>query len=371
MQAEIEISASEADNHRPGERVSALISVILCTHNRCESLARTLDSLKQMCVPADLTWELLVIDNNSSDRTPEIVKSFTSPRTTLPLKYIFEPAPGLSRARNRGIQESQGAIIAFIDDDVEVAREWLREVRNAFQQYDPLCVGGRVLLPENSPRPPWWDKGLMDVSVGKFDRGTSVIVYQESDKELIGIGANIMFKRIVFEKYGLFRTDMGKEPGQLNTGEELEMMQRLRKQKELIIYYPNVLLYHCPSAERFSKRYLRQQAYSLGWWQFLMELDGPQPRILGIPRWRYRSALMNLWRMVLLGLRGRHTDSFLKQLMLVVFWGHLKHRLAWQWEGRKRSKHVVTNSKTEDATYVTYDIAEQQVQNTPQDGARL
>ena len=313
------------------EKASTLFSVIICTHNRCEALARTLDSLSKMCVPTDLMWELLVIDNNSSDRTPEIIRSFMTPGATLPLKYFFEPVPGVSHARNRGVRESHGAIIAFVDDDVEVTRGWLREVRNAFQQYDPVCVGGRVLLQENSPRPPWWDKGVMDVSVGKFDRGTSVIVYEESDREFIGICANMMFKRIAFEKYGLFRTDMGKQPNRLNTGEETEMADRLRKQKELVIYHPDVQVYHYPSAERFSKRYLRQQAYSMGWWLFLVEMQGPQtPRILGIPRWRYRSVLISIWRMVLLGLRGRHTDSFLQQNDVLLFFGYLKHRLAWR-----------------------------------------
>ena len=306
------------------ETAAPSISVIICTYNRCESLANTLEALAQMSVPSDLTWELLLIDNNSSDRTSETVRSFTSRETALPLKYFFEPVPGLSYARNRGIQESRAAIIAFIDDDVVVSREWLTEVRNAFQQYDPICVGGRVLLHENNPLPSWWDKRY-DVSVGKFDRGTSVIVYSEGDGRLIGIGANMMFKRIAFEKYGLFRTDMGKKPDQINTGEETDMVQRLRKRKELIIYYPNALLYHCPSAERFSRRYLRQHFYGLGWWSFLMELKGPQPpRILGIPRWRYRRALVHIWRMVLLGFRGRHSDSFLQQLWFVSFFGYFR-----------------------------------------------
>src|SRR5215469_3092700 len=210
------------------ETALTLISVIVCTHNRCESLVRTLDSLAQMSVPPALTWELVVIDNNSSDRTSETVRSFTGRGTALPLKYFFEPVPGLSRARNLGIQESRGVIIAFIDDDVLVSREWLTEVRNAFQRYDPLCVGGRVLLQENSSRPAWWDKAY-DGPVGKFDRGTSVIFYEENDEQLIGIGANIMFKREAFEKHGLFRTDMGKKPGQLNTGEETDMVERLGK----------------------------------------------------------------------------------------------------------------------------------------------
>src|SRR5215475_15705591 len=98
------------------------ISVIICTYNRCESLLGALKSLETMLIPPDLAWELLVIDNNSSDKTSEAVGSFLS-RGTLPLTYVFEPVAGLSTARNRGILESSGEIVAFLDDDVEVSPE--------------------------------------------------------------------------------------------------------------------------------------------------------------------------------------------------------------------------------------------------------
>ena len=302
-----------------------LISVIICTYNRCESLAKTVEGLARMSMTPDLMWELIIVDNNSSDHTSETVKSLISRETALRLKYVFEPAPGLSHARNRGVRESQGTILAFLDDDVLVSCEWLTEVRSAFQQYDPVCVGGRVLLSEDSPRPSWWDKAY-DGPVGKFDRGTSVIVYQESDEKLIGIGANMMFKRVAFDRSGLFRTDLGKKENQFTMGEETDMVWRLRKQKERIIYYPNALVYHCPSAERFSKRYLRQHFYGLGQWSFLTELEDPNtaPRILGIPRWRYRSVLANIWKTALLGLRGRHTESFIQQLQLAFFLGYFR-----------------------------------------------
>ena len=311
-------------NDQQSENSSPLISVVICTYNRKDSLMATLEALTRMSVPPELTWELLVIDNNSSDGTKEAVGSFMCSERNLPLKYLFEPVAGLSHARNHGVQASQGTIIAFIDDDVIVSREWLAEVRNAFRQYDPVCVGGRVLLDETSPRPIWWDKAY-DRPVGKFDRGTSVITYKENDEYLIGIGANMMFKKIVFEKYGLFRTDMGKRPDQLNTGEEADMVRRLGKHKELIIYYPKAVLYHCPAAERFTKRYLREHFYSLGWCAFLRELDGPDTsRILGVARWRFRSVLGNIYKMVVLWLRGRRTESFVQQLQFAHFVGYFR-----------------------------------------------
>lgn len=302
---------------------SCLISVIICTYNRCESLRGTLKSLETIFIPPDLVWELLVIDNNSSDKTSETVGSFLS-RGTLPLKYVFEPVAGLSTARNRGVLESSGEILAFLDDDVVVSRQWLIEVRKAFAQYDAACVGGRVLLDDTSPRPPWWDR-TYDVAVGEFDRGTQVIVDQ-SEETLIGIGANIIFKRTVFERCGWFRTDMGRKAGQLMTGEETDMVQRLRQQKQRLVYYPAALVYHCVPARRFSKPYLRQHFYNSGQWYFLKEWNDPSMglRILGVPRWRYLSLLKSLWRMFLLLFRRRQTEFFFEQLQVAFYFGYFR-----------------------------------------------
>lgn len=299
-----------------------LISVIICTYNRCESLSGALHSLEKMFIPQDLAWELLVIDNNSLDKTSETVASFLKRPTGLPLKYFFEPVAGLSSARNRGIRESRGEILAFLDDDVVVSPQWLIEVRKAFQQYAAACVGGRVLLHESSPRPSWWDQ-TYDVAVGEFDRGTEAII-DESEETLIGIGANIIFKRAAFDRCGWFRTDMGRKANQLTTGEETDMVQRLRQEKQQVVYYPHALVYHCVAPERFSKRYLRQHFYNSGRWYFLKELGEASmgPRILGVPRWRYRSVLGNVWRAFLFLLGRRQTEFFLEQVQVAFFFGY-------------------------------------------------
>lgn len=302
---------------------SRLVSVIICTYNRCESLRGALNSLEAMFVPAGLVWELLVIDNNSQDKTSETVGAFLT-RRSLPLTYIFEPIAGLSTARNRGIRESRGEILAFLDDDVMVSPQWLIEVRNAFQQYHAACVGGRVLLHQTSPRPSWWHQAY-DGAVGEFDRGTRVII-DESEEPRIGIGANIIFKRTVFETCGWFRTDLGRKGSQLTTGEEAEMVQRLRQQKQTLVYYPDALVYHCVPGERFSKHYLRQHFFHLGQWYFLKKLDDPKHgrRILGVPGWRYRLVLTNLWRAFLCLLSRRLTGFFLEQFQVLLFFGYFR-----------------------------------------------
>lgn len=298
------------------------ISVVICTYNRCSKLRDTLVSLAQMSVSEDLPWELVVVDNNSSDETKAVVEAFAE-ESCLNTKYVLECAAGLSHARNRGIAESRGAIISFLDDDVIVAPDWLSEIWKAFDQYAAMCVGGRVLLHGDPQMPTWWHQ-TFDVAVGKFDRGNNVVRYENSDTELIGIGANMSFRRIVFEKYGVFNTEMGRIGNQHRTGEETEVVLKLRRNNELVIYYPRAVVYHCVPGDRFSKRYLRRNAYHFGRWRYLSDSEGVSKTfsLLGVPLWMYRSMLKSAGMTVCLALVGRHTEIFLQERRVCVYLGY-------------------------------------------------
>src|SRR6516164_6667228 len=107
-------------------------SVVLCTHNRCESLAKALASAACLELPKLLDWEVLVVDNNSTDRTREVAEEFCR-RYPTHFRYIFERQQGKSHALNTGIREAQGDVIAFIDDDVTVEPTWLRHLTAALR----------------------------------------------------------------------------------------------------------------------------------------------------------------------------------------------------------------------------------------------
>src|SRR5579872_1336099 len=95
------------------------ITVIVCTYNRCELLRKALCSIAESRLSIGITWEILIVDNNSSDRTREVIEDF-SRAGTCRVDYLFEPRPGLSNARNAGIQAARGDILVFTDDDVIV-----------------------------------------------------------------------------------------------------------------------------------------------------------------------------------------------------------------------------------------------------------
>src|SRR5687767_3515333 len=138
-------------------------TVIVCTYNRCESLAETLDSLCQMRVPAEIAWDLIVVDNNSTDATRATVERAAEKWRGLSIRYIFEKTPGLSYARNAGVMASTASIIAFTDDDVLVEEDWLVRIVNAFETRQVQCVGGPIRPYWLAPRPSWLTDGLLPV----------------------------------------------------------------------------------------------------------------------------------------------------------------------------------------------------------------
>jgi len=95
------------------------ITVILCTHNRCQSLATALRSVAASLLPPSVEWEVLVVDNNSCDQTREIVEEFCRQYPTR-FCYLFEPKKGKSEALETGLRAARGDIVAFMDDDVRV-----------------------------------------------------------------------------------------------------------------------------------------------------------------------------------------------------------------------------------------------------------
>ena len=108
------------------------VTVILCTYNRCGSLVRALESVAASQLPPSVEWEVLVVDNNSTDQTREVVADFAR-RHAGRFRYVFEARQGQSHARNAGIQEAAGDVLAFTDDDIRVEPTWLAKLSAVFE----------------------------------------------------------------------------------------------------------------------------------------------------------------------------------------------------------------------------------------------
>lgn len=232
------------------------VTVVLCTYNRSESLAKALASVARSIVPESIQWEVLVVDNNSGDRTKEVVEEF-SRRYPSRFRYLFERKQGKSYALNSGIRESKGDILAFTDDDVTVEPVWLMNLTSALGESKWAGVGGRVLPDRNFSLPPWFPReGRYRLApLAMFDIGLNGFELTESP-----FGNNMAFRKEVFEKHGGFRTDLGPCLGSEIRGEDTEFGQRLLAAGERLCYEPSAVVYHAVPETRVRKDYF------LAWW---------------------------------------------------------------------------------------------------------
>jgi glucosyl-dolichyl phosphate glucuronosyltransferase len=229
---------------------------VLCTYNRCDSLAQTLSSASALQLPDAVDWEILVVDNNSGDRTRLVVEDFCR-RFPGRFRYLFEPQQGLCHARNAGIREARGDIIAFMDDDVTVEPTWLQNLTAALHNGKWAGAGGRV-VPTWTCSPPQWlslDARYAKGPLVMFDCGP--VAHELSDPPF---GANMAFRKQMFEKYGEFRSDLDRCGGSLISNGDTEFGSRLLEAGESLRYEPSAVVYHPVPEDRLNKNYF------LAWW---------------------------------------------------------------------------------------------------------
>lgn len=237
------------------------ISAIICTHNRDRYLGAAIDSLLQQDFE---DYEVVVVDNASSDRTREVVEARLShPK----LKYVYEPVTGLSVARNTGANTAQSPILAYLDDDAVASSQWLRVLDQAYQQQEKLAVaGGKVTLiwPEGLEPPPWLSPGLAG-NLGAYDLGNEVLSI--TNPGLTPRGLNYSIRRTFLDQIGGFDPNLGRVGKRLLSNEELHMTELALKGGWQVAYLPSALVAHNVAAERVQPRWFLER----GWWQGISE----------------------------------------------------------------------------------------------------
>lgn len=256
------------------------ITVILCTYNRCETLAKALGSIVASTLPESVEWEVMVVDNNSPDRTRDVIEDFCR-RYPGRFRYLFELRQGKSYALNTGIREARGEVLAFTDDDVTVQPTWLRNLTAHLEDGHWAGAGGRT-RPASIITPPRWL--ALDTHAGvlyaHFDLGDQPLQLDRPP-----YGANMAFRREMFEKYGGFRTDLGPGPASRpipRFGEDTEFGYRLFAAGERLRYEPSAVVYHEVSQERIRKEHFLASSFELG--RYSIVQGGRRPDIWGISR---------------------------------------------------------------------------------------
>jgi glycosyltransferase involved in cell wall biosynthesis len=261
-------------------------------------LVKALESVAASELPDSVTWEVLVVDNHSSDNTRVVAEEFCR-RHPNRFRYLFEPEQGKSHALNAGIREARGDILAFVDDDVTVEPTWLQNLTSSLHGNEWAGAGGRILLDRTFSPPPWL------ALAGPHSLGGVLVLFDRGDKpgeiDWAPYGTNMAFRKAMFEKYGGFRTDLGPNPVNEIRGEDTEFGRRLMSAGERLRYEPQAIVYHSVPPKRVRKEYFLTWYFDFG--RALAREWGPGRDIWGIPRAYFRILKKGTTSMVVFGLR--------------------------------------------------------------------
>jgi glucosyl-dolichyl phosphate glucuronosyltransferase len=236
--------------------VPTKITVLVCTYNRSKTLGATIESVAAQTLPQSVNWEILVVDNNSSDETRQVVEGLQS-RYPERIRYFFEPQQGVSHARNAGIREARGEILASIDDDETASAGWLQNLTANLNSGEWAGAGGRI-MPLLSFSLPRWLSMKSSFAIGPlvaFDPGLEAEQLKEAP-----FSANMAFRKEVFERFGGFRTDLGRAGKSLISNEDTEFGRRVMAAGLRLRYEPSAVTYHPVEENRLQKEYF------LNWW---------------------------------------------------------------------------------------------------------
>ncbi len=234
-----------------------LISVVICTYNRADLLPGALDSVLRQSLDQS-QFEIIVVDNNSTDSTPDVVAQYLSyPH----IRYIHEASQGLAHARNRGYKEARGKYVAYLDDDARADPEWLKSILDVFNNTvpEPLAVGGPIYPFYLSQKPEWFKDEYEIRSWGDKPR---FLVPKESFS-----GSNMTFARTVLEQFGGFNTHVGVNGTTLSVGEETSLFLKIWEnynERNIFYYSPEVKISHYAPPEKMDTMYALKRSFASG-----------------------------------------------------------------------------------------------------------
>jgi len=232
------------------------ITMIICTRDRATQLRKVLGSAVDLQIPPGLKWELLVVDNGSTDETGEVARSY---RDRLPLRLVREERAGLSNARNKGVEETAGQYICWTDDDVLLDPQWLAAYWAAFNRHPEAAVfGGRITPVLEPPTPAWFARLSADwpikILLASRDFGEEPCQLSFA-REIVPWGANFAV-RTAEQRQVAYEPGLGVSPDHRRIGEEAEVAFRLLSSGATGWWVPAAKVSHMISTQRQSWDYI-------------------------------------------------------------------------------------------------------------------
>ncbi len=294
-------------------------SIIVCTYNRADSLRDTLLALQRLESPEAKEWEVVVVDNNSTDHTQDVIGEVS--REWPRLRAVFESEQGLSHARNSGINAAQGGILLFTDDDVLPESDWLIATLEGLDRHDADACGGYIAPIWESPPPAWLTERFHGFLAVRADRDDDYAITQESQ---MPFGANMAIKRSVFDSVGFFDTARGRKGNVLASGEDGEMFARILKAGFCVVFLGRSRVHHKVEAFRLTKKYFRRWRFQTSRNLAISRGTTGSHRFLNIPLYMFpqlaRAVLRMLWGYLALP----KDEAFNRDMVVFHFLGFMR-----------------------------------------------
>jgi glycosyltransferase involved in cell wall biosynthesis len=305
-----------------------VISVIVATHNRRELLERTVSALKAQEYAAG-QLEIVVVDNASTDGSPDAVARLARQAGGHPVRLLHESRPGKSYAVNTGVAQASGDLLLFTDDDVLPSPGWAAAIASAMEETGADFCAGRIQPLWGAEPPAWLSPALYGVLAIPDNGPHRALIRRGVNEHLMPIGANMAVRRQVLDGLGGWRPELGKLQQTLRSGEDHEFFLRMLHAGLTGVYEPRALVAHLVPADRLQKRYFVRWLHDNG--QIVAGIERAYPPavafLFGVPRYLWREALRDAVRLAGTLRPGRDAERFARTTRLAWFAGYL--RGAW------------------------------------------
>ena len=313
----------------------ATVAVLIATFNRAALLGETLDSLARSHRDPAVPWEVVVIDNNSTDGTAAVVRSRQA-GFPVPLHYLFEATQGRSAALNAGILATTAPFLLFTDDDVRAEPGWMMNGARALIQGADYVGGPVVPIWEVEP-PQWLDLTRSDLwgTIAILDYGRHRFAFER--RRRVPLGANMGVRRSLLTRVGNFRGDLGRNSGRRVLGQEVpELLARARQAGLHGVYVPEMTVHHHVPAARLTKRYYRRWWAGKGYSKAILEASQPVtergldlrtvPHLGSIPRFMVSDGCRDVIGYLKALVGGDARERSRREMRLAYAYGYLRGR---------------------------------------------
>jgi glycosyltransferase involved in cell wall biosynthesis len=312
------------------------ISVVMSTYNRCDLLDKDIEALLNQKTDG-LEYEIIIVDNNSTDRTAEKVASYA--QRDYRVRYVFEGRQGVAYGRNAGIAAARGDAIAFCDDDVFVAENWLQRMHEALLRYPEAdFVGGKVIAVWKQPPPRWLMTKMAPLALQDYGEEPMRVSMENA---VCLVSACLGIRRRALDKAGLFPLETQRVKDSVGSSEDYEWELEVWKYGGHGMYVPDIVCYCEVPASRLLKSYHRRWHLGHGKFNALgrrRDFEGGRWRFLDVPAFMYRQIAASAIRTAVYSLRHDWAAAFEQENYLFFYFGFIRERWKVQFSGgRKRA----------------------------------